>query len=114
MRSPGVAAAEEAYVSPDLIYHLRTTTEMARHHAFVLQMGPSGSGKTTLLDVLAGRKTVGHIDGTIRFNGQRPSANFLSHHTGYVEQSGKCSRHTPDWAVHDFLVMSHRRDNSVA
>jgi len=49
-------------------------------------MGPSGSGKTTLLDVLAGRKTVGHADGTILFSGHKPSTAFLRRFTGYVEQ----------------------------
>jgi len=33
-------------------------------------MGPSGSGKTTLLDILAMRKTVGSIEGSVRVNGQ--------------------------------------------
>jgi ABC-type multidrug transport system fused ATPase/permease subunit len=34
-------------------------------------MGGSGAGKSTLLDVLAGRKTSGHIEGEIYFNGQQ-------------------------------------------
>ena len=50
-------------------------------------MGPSGSGKTTLLDVLAGRKTVGSIQGNITFGGEKPSKNFLRRYTGYVEQT---------------------------
>ena len=50
-------------------------------------MGPSGSGKSTLLDVLAGRKTVGKIQGDIQFGGQKPSKNFLRRYTGYVEQT---------------------------
>ena len=54
-----------------------------------LQMGPSGSGKTTLLDILAGRKSVGQIKGTMLFNGSKPTSNFLSRHTGYVEQFGQ-------------------------
>ena len=56
------------------------------------QMGPSGSGKTTLLDVLAGRKTVGTIDGQIAFAGVRPTPEFLRRYTGYVEQFGAMSR----------------------
>jgi ABC-type lipoprotein export system ATPase subunit len=51
-------------------------------------MGPSGSGKTTLLDVLAGRKTVGTIEGQIAFAGVRPTPEFLRRYTGYVEQFG--------------------------
>ena len=38
-------------------------------------MGPSGAGKTTLLDVLASRKTGGHIEGTILVNGE-PKSKF--------------------------------------
>ncbi|GMH35776.1 hypothetical protein BSKO_03644 [Bryopsis sp. KO-2023] len=49
-------------------------------------MGPSGSGKTTLLDILAGRKTAGEINGTIRFAAHPPSQMFLRRYTGYVEQ----------------------------
>jgi ABC-type lipoprotein export system ATPase subunit len=49
-------------------------------------MGPSGSGKTTLLDVLAGRKTVGEIQGDVLFAGTQPSTAFLRRYTGYVEQ----------------------------
>jgi len=33
-------------------------------------LGPSGGGKTTLLDILAMRKTVGRIEGSVRVNGQ--------------------------------------------
>jgi ABC-type multidrug transport system ATPase subunit len=51
-------------------------------------MGPSGSGKTTLLDLLAGRKTVGEVQGSIRFAGQKASQQFLRRYTGYVEQFG--------------------------
>jgi ABC-type lipoprotein export system ATPase subunit len=54
-----------------------------------LQMGPSGSGKTTLLDLLAGRKTVGDVQGSIRFAGHKPSRQFLRRYTGYVEQFGE-------------------------
>ncbi|KAK9804705.1 hypothetical protein WJX72_000974 [[Myrmecia] bisecta] len=49
-------------------------------------LGPSGSGKTTLLDVLAGRKTVGQVQGSILFGGRPPSQTFLRRYTGYVEQ----------------------------
>ncbi len=54
-----------------------------------LQMGPSGSGKTTLLDLLAGRKTVGKVEGAILFAGNKPTRPFLRRYTGYVEQFGE-------------------------
>ena len=49
-------------------------------------MGPSGSGKTTMLDLMAGRKTVGEMQGCILFAGQKAKSAFLKRHTGYVEQ----------------------------
>ena len=33
-------------------------------------MGASGAGKTTLMDVIAGRKTVGRMEGDIWVNGK--------------------------------------------
>jgi ABC-type proline/glycine betaine transport system ATPase subunit len=53
-------------------------------------MGPSGSGKTTLLDLLAGRKTVGKMEGSILFAGNKATRPFLRRYTGYVEQFGEC------------------------
>jgi ATP-binding cassette, subfamily G (WHITE), member 2 len=49
-------------------------------------MGPSGCGKTTLLDILAGRKTVGRLEGELLYGGVSPSRTFLRRYTGYVEQ----------------------------
>lgn len=48
-------------------------------------MGPSGAGKSTLLDVLANRKTGGHIKGEILINGQ-PRDKFFFRLSAYVEQ----------------------------
>lgn len=48
--------------------------------------GPSGSGKSTLLDVLSMRKTVGTLEGDIKFAGNKPSKMFIRRFTGYVEQ----------------------------
>lgn len=47
-----------------------------------LARSPSGSGKTTLLDLLAGRKTVGHLEGQIAFAGNKPTPQFLRRFTG--------------------------------
>lgn len=48
-------------------------------------MGASGAGKSTLLDVLAGRKTVGKIEGNIYFNGGCHSSAVLRS-SAYVMQ----------------------------
>eukprot|EP00959_Pyramimonas_sp_CCMP1952_P358396 7504041-Pyramimonas_sp.AAC.1 len=39
----------------------------------------SGAGKTTLLDVLAGRKTVGTMEGDILLGSSKPTRNQLRH-----------------------------------
>jgi ABC-type uncharacterized transport system ATPase subunit len=72
--------------SPLPAFHCQYPTAVS-HCA--LQMGPSGSGKTTLLDLLAGRKTVGDVQGSICFAGHKPSRQFLRRYTGYVEQFGE-------------------------
>lgn len=60
-------------------------------------MGASGAGKTTLLDVLAQRKTGGHVSGKVQINNQDQDHTF-PRISGYVEQvryhcngSGCCS-----------------------
>eukprot|EP01094_Clydonella_sp_ATCC50884_P008030 TRINITY_DN1730_c0_g1_i1.p1 TRINITY_DN1730_c0_g1~~TRINITY_DN1730_c0_g1_i1.p1 ORF type:complete len:924 (-),score=296.47 TRINITY_DN1730_c0_g1_i1:15-2654(-) len=68
----------------------------------VALMGASGAGKTTLLDVLAGRKTGGHIDGQILINGQ-PKDKFSKRMIGYVEQM---SVHMPTLTVSEAIRFS--------
>ena len=60
------------------------------HAASTPLCSPSGSGKTTLLDLLAGRKTVGQLEGAVAFAGNKPTPQFLRRFTGYVEQFGGC------------------------
>lgn len=50
-------------------------------------MGSSGAGKTTLMDVLAGRKTVGLIEGDILVNGFPKKDGAFNRMMGYVEQN---------------------------
>jgi ABC-type multidrug transport system ATPase subunit len=50
-------------------------------------MGGSGAGKTTLMDVLAGRKTEGHISGEILINGHIKQQETWARVVGYVEQT---------------------------
>jgi ABC-type multidrug transport system ATPase subunit len=42
----------------------------------VALMGPSGSGKSTLLDMLAARKTLGRLRGTVCVNGAPRGPGF--------------------------------------
>lgn len=46
-------------------------------------------------DILAGRKTVGEILGSVKFAGHKPSQQFLRRYTGYVEQFGMPLIHAP-------------------
>ncbi|KAK9845354.1 hypothetical protein WJX81_004187 [Elliptochloris bilobata] len=64
-------------------------------------MGPSGSGKSTLLDLIAGRKTIGELQGDILFSGIRPTQAFLRRYTGYVEQFDTM---LPELSVREMLL----------
>ncbi|PRQ26833.1 putative sulfate-transporting ATPase [Rosa chinensis] len=50
-------------------------------------MGVSGAGKTTLMDVLAGRKTGGHIEGNITISGYPKKQETFARISGYCEQT---------------------------
>ena len=77
------------YVSPPL-----TSSLCAYSYLLSCRMGSSGAGKTTLLDVLAKRKTIGTIEGTILLNGEPLRIDF-ERLTGYVEQQGISSPPLP-------------------
>ena len=68
-------------------------------------MGESGAGKTTLMDVLAGRKTVGTIQGDIRVNGHPKHDASFKRVMGYVEQT---DTHTPELTVEEAMAFSAR------
>eukprot|EP00127_Corallochytrium_limacisporum_P006559 Clim_evm31s230 gene=Clim_evmTU31s230 len=67
-------------------------------------MGSSGAGKSTLLDVLAKRKTGGHISGDIMVNGMPQDDNF-HRLIGYVEQQ---DIHLPRFSVREALSYAAR------
>ena len=50
-------------------------------------------------DVLAGRKTVGTIKGTVVYAGHKPSRSFLRRYTGYVEQFGDALPSQPSFTA---------------
>lgn len=57
------------------------------HHVVLyLTSSSSGAGKTTLLDVLANRKNIGKVTGTILLNGA-PRDKYFHRYIGYVEQN---------------------------
>ncbi|KAG8087776.1 hypothetical protein GUJ93_ZPchr0010g11308 [Zizania palustris] len=66
-------------------------------------MGITGAGKTTLLDVLAGRKTGGSIEGTIKIAGYPKKQETFSRISGYCEQS---DIHSPNLTVYESMQFS--------
>eukprot|EP00268_Persea_americana_P030001 TRINITY_DN2901_c0_g1_i1.p1 TRINITY_DN2901_c0_g1~~TRINITY_DN2901_c0_g1_i1.p1 ORF type:complete len:1438 (-),score=266.02 TRINITY_DN2901_c0_g1_i1:200-4513(-) len=66
-------------------------------------MGISGAGKTTLMDVLAGRKTGGHIEGTINISGYPKKQETFARISGYCEQN---DIHSPNLTVYESLLYS--------
>ncbi|XP_057454232.1 pleiotropic drug resistance protein 1-like [Lotus japonicus] len=66
-------------------------------------MGVSGAGKTTLMDVLAGRKTGGYIDGTIKVSGYTKKQETFARISGYCEQN---DIHSPHVTVKESLLYS--------
>uniref|UniRef100_A0A0E0LXK6 ABC transporter domain-containing protein n=1 Tax=Oryza punctata TaxID=4537 RepID=A0A0E0LXK6_ORYPU len=66
-------------------------------------MGITGAGKTTLLDVLAGRKTGGYIEGTVKIAGYPKKQETFSRISGYCEQS---DIHSPNLTVYESLQFS--------
>nr|XP_009801734.1 PREDICTED: pleiotropic drug resistance protein 1-like [Nicotiana sylvestris] len=66
-------------------------------------MGVSGAGKTTLMDVLAGRKTGGYIEGSIKISGYTKKQETFARISGYCEQN---DIHSPHVTVHESLVYS--------
>lgn len=66
-------------------------------------VGVSGAGKTTLMDVLAGRKTGGHIEGSITISGYPKSQETFARVSGYCEQT---DIHSPCLTVLESLLYS--------
>ncbi|XP_058191671.1 pleiotropic drug resistance protein 3-like isoform X2 [Rhododendron vialii] len=66
-------------------------------------MGVTGAGKTTLLDVLAGRKTIGTIQGDIRIGGHPKVQDTFARISGYCEQTDV---HSPQITIEESVVYS--------
>ncbi|KAL0312045.1 UNVERIFIED_CONTAM: ABC transporter G family member 32 [Sesamum radiatum] len=64
---------------------------------------PLWAGKTTLMDVLAGRKTGGHIEGSIYVSGYPKNQETFARISGYCEQNDV---HSPCLTVHESLLFS--------
>ncbi|KAK6235982.1 hypothetical protein SCA6_011319 [Theobroma cacao] len=82
---------------------LSDITGVVRPGVLTALMGPSGAGKTTLLDVLAGRKTIGCIEGEIRVGGYPKVQETFARISGYCEQT---DIHSPQITVKESLIFS--------
>jgi ABC-type multidrug transport system ATPase subunit/ABC-type multidrug transport system permease subunit len=82
---------------------LRGVSGYARPGSMTALMGASGAGKTTLMDVLASRKTMGSIGGTVRLNGAAVTGAAFSRIACYVEQDDLLWPHD---TVEETLVFS--------
>ncbi|PHT67077.1 Pleiotropic drug resistance protein 1 [Capsicum annuum] len=66
-------------------------------------MGVCDAGKTTLMDVLAGRKTGGYIEGSIKISGYPKKQETFARISGYCEQN---DIHSPYVTVYESLAYS--------
>ncbi|URD75112.1 Plant PDR ABC transporter associated [Musa troglodytarum] len=87
----------------DRLQLLRDVSGVFRPGVLTALMGVTGAGKTTLLDVLAGRKTAGYIEGSIKISGYPKKQETFARISGYCEQS---DNHSPCLTVFESLWYS--------
>ncbi|XP_043695113.1 pleiotropic drug resistance protein 1-like [Telopea speciosissima] len=90
-------------VTEDRLELLRGVSGAFRPGVLTSLMGVSGAGKTTLMDVLAGRKTGGYIEGSIKVSGYPKKQETFARISGYCEQN---DIHSPHVTVYESLVYS--------
>ncbi|KAI4355693.1 hypothetical protein L6164_004441 [Bauhinia variegata] len=90
-------------VLEDRLVLLKGVSGAFRPGVLTALMGVSGAGKTTLMDVLAGRKTGGYIDGTIKISGYPKKQETFARISGYCEQN---DIHSPHVTVYESLLYS--------
>ncbi|XP_028779237.1 pleiotropic drug resistance protein 1-like isoform X1 [Neltuma alba] len=90
-------------ITEDRLEILKGVTGAFRPGVLTALMGISGAGKTTLMDVLAGRKTTGHIEGSISISGYPKKQETFARISGYCEQN---DIHSPHVTVYESLVYS--------
>ncbi|XP_059069636.1 ABC transporter G family member 35-like [Cryptomeria japonica] len=93
----------EQGVTEERLQLLRDVTGAFRPGVLTALMGVSGAGKTTLMDVLAGRKTGGHIEGDVRISGFPKKQETFARISGYCEQT---DIHSPQVTVWETLIYS--------
>ncbi|KAE8690971.1 Pleiotropic drug resistance protein 3 [Hibiscus syriacus] len=90
-------------ISEDLLELLKGVSGAFRPGVLTALMGISGAGKTTLIDVLAGRKSGGYVEGTIKISGYSKKQETFARKSGYCEQT---DIHSPHITVYESLLFS--------
>ncbi|MBA0816128.1 hypothetical protein Gohar_000824 [Gossypium harknessii] len=90
-------------ISEERLELLKGVSGAFRPGVLTALMGVSGAGKTTLMDVLAGRKTGGYVEGTIKISGYPKKQETFARISGYCEQT---DIHSPHVTVYESLVFS--------
>lgn len=90
-------------ISEDRLQLLYDVTGAFRPGVLTALVGVSGAGKTTLMDVLAGRKTGGHVEGSIYISGHPKKQETFARVSGYCEQN---DIHSPCLTVLESLLFS--------
>ncbi|XP_026389740.1 pleiotropic drug resistance protein 1-like [Papaver somniferum] len=90
-------------VTEDRLELLKGISGAFRPGVLTALMGVSGAGKTTLMDVLAGRKTGGHIDGNIMISGYPKKQETFARISGYCEQN---DIHSPHVTIYESILYS--------
>ncbi|XLT07586.1 hypothetical protein HN51_053379 [Arachis hypogaea] len=90
-------------VIEDRLVLLKGVSGAFRPGVLTALMGVTGAGKTTLMDVLAGRKTGGYIDGSIKISGYPKKQETFARISGYCEQN---DIHSPHITVYESLFYS--------
>ncbi|KAK8995057.1 hypothetical protein V6N11_069508 [Hibiscus sabdariffa] len=90
-------------ISGDRLELLKGVSGAFRPGVLTALMGISGAGKTTLMDVLAGRKSGGYVEGTIKISGYPKKQETFARISGYCEQT---NIHSPHVTVYESLLFS--------
>ncbi|PHU03729.1 Pleiotropic drug resistance protein 2 [Capsicum chinense] len=90
-------------IEEDRLQLLRDVSGAFRPGILTALVGVSGAGKTTLMDVLAGRKTGGYIEGSIKISGYPKNQTTFARVSGYCEQN---DIHSPYVTIYESLLYS--------
>ncbi|KAK4369497.1 hypothetical protein RND71_013289 [Anisodus tanguticus] len=93
-------------IEEDRLQLLRDVSGAFRPGILTALVGVSGAGKTTLMDVLAGRKTGGYIEGSIKISGYPKNQTTFARVSGYCEQNDIHSPYVTVYEVSPLLSLA--------